>query len=480
MITILLPITNEAFTLRQMRWANALSGGECRPVVLCTVGDHAEKMIRDKNLQRPAHLHYPPQGLGWAIGGAPSSSAFSVSAKKRFRNYIPSQFIEIFRYLRSLLYFARDLRRGEKLTCQRIAFLCEYIRRERVDGIVLPMANPEHDSPLIIAAARLEGIPVITSPMGRDNKNSYAMIYKTDRTLFRPGLLRCWFKWNYPQWFYKINSIELIRLSPLEALIQERTQIASPIPWDTIGAHEDFVANQNLIDQNFYLQNGVTPSKMEVIGSPEHDQLAYWMGRRSEIREKVFSELALDKSKGVILAALVQTHWISGREEAEFQNYPDMIRAWMAPLLAQTTHNVIISLHPSHRYEDFRYLEKEGIRISRRDFMELLPITDLLIASLSSIIPLAIAAGIPVVNYDVYRYSIENSYLSFSEAKGTITVLDQHQYAQSLLRITEDYGYYAELKAGQEMSAAEWGKLDGQAHQRLVNLMSHLQSGKQP
>ena len=69
-----------------------------------------------------------------------------------------------------------------------------------------------------------------------------------------------------------------------------------------------------------------------------------------------------------------------------------------------------VAIFPSSvRYEDFLYIGGWGIKIGGRETAELIPLRDLYMVSVSYTIRGAIACGIPVINYIVYRYRYSDS-----------------------------------------------------------------------
>jgi hypothetical protein len=130
--------------------------------------------------------------------------------------------------------------------------------------------------------------------------------------------------------------------------------------------------------------------------------------------------------------------------------------------------NVIVALHPSVRYDDMLYIEKWGVKISQEPTSELIPLCDLFIASISATIQWAIACGKPVLNYDVYR--LRNT-IYYSDIEGVITVEEKHEFHEILCRMTSDEDYLKNLESKQQNDSQKWGKLDGKAGDRIIDLL---------
>jgi hypothetical protein len=425
------------------------------------VGSHLDRIIQEKNLLRPRNIQVPPPELKWVREPKEKVKEQVKSSNKNRIKYL-SKFYMI---LRSVFKFFLDLR----IQHNRIKYIASLL--DHVSAIILPEASPAYDTPIYAKAASMVAVPLLTTPFSRDTPNSYAAIYKTNKDLNERSLLRRINDFLFPHWTIHYQDIKISRIEPRTVLIHELLRMASRKPWNTIGSFENFVAVQNKIDYEFYSQNGVSKEKLYIVGAPEQDSLYQAQLNNISLKKQVCQELNLDPEKKIVTTPLVQTHWVSGREEAEYQDYRTMIDAWMAPLKSQNSQNVIISLHPSQKYSDFSYLESEHVKISQREITELIAITDLMIACVSSVIPLAIAAGKPVINYDVYRYSLENNFLAFPEALGTITVTNYNEYVESLQRCIKDESFYNELQNLQKSISSDWGMLDGKSCKRLSDLI---------
>ena len=117
-----------------------------------------------------------------------------------------------------------------------------------------------------------------------------------------------------------------------------------------------------------------------------------------------------------------------------------------------------------------RHLESERIRIGPSDTASLIAMGDLFVASVSSTIRWAIAAGKPVVNYDVYRYRYDD----YVEVPGVLILEEQTEFADTMRRLTTDPAYLAEIALRQQSVARSWGVLDGDAGRRMIALFESL------
>ncbi len=93
---------------------------------------------------------------------------------------------------------------------------------------------------------------------------------------------------------------------------------------------------------------------------------------------------------------------------------------------------------------------------------------DLYVASISATIRWAIASGIPVINYDIYKFN----YQDYIGVQGVMTVFNFNDFSSALHMLTSDSDYLATLGAAQKKHAAEWGLIDGKFAERFHALVN--------
>lgn len=455
---VLIAITNPAFVVSQINWANAIAEKTSwTPVVYWTLSsDRIDSILRDKNLKQPS--------LFFRRG---KRNPLLLSILSRTTSLLEK--IPFTSFLRLLSLTAVEAI-SSKVIMRDVRLL---IHKYRICAMLLPDSSPAYFAPELIRAARKENVYTITNPLDRDCPESYAMIYKSDQSLYPKGISGWIIKKYFYKWCIQYEEKNILRLLPAKIFSQELLGIAPLKPWNTFGFMEDMIAVNNTIQQIFFLNTGVESEQIRVTGSPQLDHLAALKNNVSHIK-KTLELFAFPEQKEILLCALPQTHWVAGRPEAEFQNHADMINAWLQCITAQSRFNVIISLHPSMRYEDFSYLNSGSLKVSNIDIMEILPLASVYVANVSSTIPLAIALGIPVINYDVYRYSTEMNFLRFEESGGTVTVLNRKEFANEIQKIVTDSDYFNTLKRKQAENSTQWGELDGNSIARFTTIIDKL------
>lgn len=458
---ILFPITNIAFAIRQLNWAKAIeSETSWDPIIFSVVNEKDLKKICDeKKIQCSCPIIYSTPDKGGRLIDILNFIIYNLS-KIPFSNFISLPFT-IYRHI---LIFKTKISQARM-----------FMKTHHINVMMLPDSSPVYSAPILSFAARKEKVLVLTNPLDRDSPKGYAMIYKTDVTLGA----KCWsVGWVtsrvFSKWLKVYSNTRILRIPPPEIFAHELLGIASPKPWNTFGFIEDFVIVGNEIQKIFYHKTGIKNEKIIVIGTPEQDNLSSLLKNYSEYEKVTHSEISFNNNKPIILCALPQAHWVSGRPEAEFQNHEEMINAWVKSLTSQNNYNIIFSLHPSMPFSNFKHLESSSIKVAQKDIVNFIPICSIFVACLSSTIPLAIALGKPVINYDVYRYSFEIEEYLYKEAFGTVTVHNQIDFNSIIKRITTDIGYYNTMKKKQNEISKKWGVIDGQSSNRLNNFLNSI------
>lgn len=478
---VLLIINNEAFTRSILRWYEILRKQiEWEPIIFSTVGNHLVRESSKMGLSVTAIS--PPDAIGWLIPAEQNASHQTIagmSKGNRIKNFLSSSTIKIcYNFLRRffgsyVLWVVRPIRKMMVLRRQLI-FVRGLIRREKISVMMICESSPAYDAPVYIRAARRDSIPVVVAPIERWSQLAYADAYKTDLSLSLNRSINSIIAKIYPRWVTAYKGLQMIRIQPEAVLAQEWLGIGSLQPWQMVGAWNEPVVVANEVTSDFYTKEGVKEEQLRVVGSPEHDIMADIIQNIDRLRSALYKELGFPNGQPLLLCALVQDHFLSGYPEAEFHNYHEIVDNFMRPLLTTSGFNVVISLHPSHKPEEWQYLERSDLKISSRDIAKLIPMCDFLVAAGSSTIPFAIACGKPVVNYDVYRHSKNNPIFSYSDTAGVITVSHFNDYNDAIRRLTSDHAFLCDIRKRSLSDTQRWGRLDGNAGNRLTQLFEDL------
>ncbi|URK17338.1 hypothetical protein M9H61_17550 [Thalassospira sp. GO-4] len=119
----------------------------------------------------------------------------------------------------------------------------------------------------------------------------------------------------------------------------------------------------------------------------------------------------------------------------------------MVCTVTQGDYEVILSLHPKSKLEDYIFLSEEfHCTISKEKFSEEMKNSDLCICSNSTTIEVSTILSIPVINYDYVNLNIR----TWDDYRGVTVVREFRELIEEFSRITRDLSYYEFLCAEQK------------------------------
>lgn len=355
----------------------------------------------------------------------------------------------------------------------RLRYITCLIREESISLVVLAGDVIHYDTSVFTKAAHLEHIPAVIVPGWMADATEPAEAFGYDP---RYQLQQRWTNRLagrlYPHWVYKYKGQELIRLPAGHVLAREWLGLAPPSPWILHSGDADAIALESEAMREYCLSAGLPPDQLALTGSVNHDNLVKILKEATQRRADLYRRLDLPADRPLILSALPPNEFYrtGGRPECNFQVYEELVEFWVQSLAAVKGYNVVISLHPSIKFEQLQYIEQWGVRIARDHTVGLVPLCDIFVASVSTTIQWAIVCGKPVVNYDVYRFG----YTDYALAKGVITVEEKKGFIAVLQRLVKDRAFYEDIAMCQKACSDRWGRLDGLASERILQLFDQL------
>lgn len=238
-------------------------------------------------------------------------------------------------------------------------------------------------------------------------------------------------------------------------------------PWVLNSDTADFICVESQKMADLYVQLGVKKARLKTIGTFNDDILAGILEKKGAVKEAFQRKYNLP-NKPIILVGFPPSQF--PLKSAEHANYNELIAAWsnsLKPFLSDYT--IVITKHPrtSQSFDSMSYL---GFTVVEDPTLDLISIAHLYVACASATIRWALAAGVPVINYDTYRYE----YGDYDKALGVSTVSSEDDFKKELNRILTDSTYYSEVLQKLSQSSNQWGLLDGKAAKRFIKLLSEI------
>ncbi len=341
--------------------------------------------------------------------------------------------------------------------------------------IILFEDNAEYDTGVWTSIARLLSIPVAILPYTIADRIEPAETHLHDpRYWADEGILNRFAKSVLPRWLFFYRDRWLLRRRVLPLLASESLGYAQPDPWILNSSKANVIGVESTAMYRHYVHLGIDEARLEMVGSVSDDLLYEALRNSHEVRDR----LALDANRPTLLCGFPPNQLTAaGRPECEFQDFKQIVDAWLGALLRLKNWQVVIKPHPAMLRADIDYLRTFGFPVTDMDTTSLIAVCDLFNTSVSSTIRWALACGKPVLNYDVYRYR----YQDFVNEAAVVTVVTFEDFSKELAKITGDpsvlQGYADKAKA----AAERWGMLDGHSTERILRLLDRLTLGdKQP
>lgn len=273
---------------------------------------------------------------------------------------------------------------------------------------------------------------------------------------------------RFPQWRLA-GKKELLRAPVYEAAALEILRCAPENPWAFYSGFASAIAVESPWMMHHYQRQGVPPSWLRLTGSWCDDDLQEGLRCWQDKRRQLCKELHLDPDRPLLLVALPSNQMRHRGSYAEFTSYEEILQFWADSFAALRSCQTVLVTHPSVSPAYCRQLERDNVRLSDRPTYELVPLADALVACVSSIIRWALACGLPVLDYDLYRFR----YSYFRQEPQVRTVETRHDFTNALKELAAD------LRPGQHvpqdgLRISPWGLLDGQSTSRIHQLLMEV------
>ena len=390
-------------------------------------------------------------------GVTPSTSG-ATNSKLRwmFSRYVRDNIFR--RFIRECIYFQT-----------RFFLIKKVIDKQNPSIVVLGGDMVGHDTSIFVKVAHKKKLSAIIVPSTMSNglEQAEAYLYDPNRNMGR--WVNRFAARLYPRWVFRHRGRDLLREAGERVLLMEWLGLAPPLPWIFNSGFADAIAIESRRMERYYLDCGIPQSQLKVVGSLADDEMFRVLQRKEENRSSLCSGIGLPDSNPILLSALPPDflYMPGGRPECDFKTYAELMTFWVQSIAKVKGYNIVVCLHPSVRYEDYQYIEDWGVKIADRDTAELVPLCDLYVASVSSTIRWAIACGIPVINYDVYRYR----YTDYLGLKGVVIVEEKTDFEAELIKVAMGPTYSKEKRLSQKEVAGQWGMLDGKVASRMISLL---------
>jgi hypothetical protein len=430
--------------------------------------DHGYIEADPENLKKIEHLNHKTS----IIDKPETPEIPPVYADKiGFKRYIKLNYPLIFNFLK-WVYFLRYKLQLPSLLIRLILMR----RRERIEAqffqqlnvklLILAEDSVDYFTPSLIRLGHRCNVKTVIFPYTFANQYEFLEdAFFNDRRVNRTFLnfLTGHF---FPKWTYRYKGKKLIKSEPSLILATEFFRLAPPNPWVMSSGFSDAIAVESSFMKDYYVKAGLPTRKIVETGHPSLDPIYEIYKNREIHRRKLITDLGLDRAKPIVLCSMPPTQW--PRPAYGFQTYPDFLKAFLVFLNEVTEVNVIFKFHPRIDFAEIDQISRDyNIKYSLNDTAELVAISDMYVASVSSTIRWALALGLPTINYDVYNYK----YGDFDGAGDFQTVFNIDDFKKVFLTQVKNL---KSKELGQTSFQSHYSLLDGKAGQRILSLFEEL------
>ena len=350
-----------------------------------------------------------------------------------------------------------------------------FLDKIQPDVIILPEDNVETISTIFVAKGCSREIPSIVIPFTIPNPLEPARYYFDNPLFEAKGLFASLLIRTYPKWLLHYEGKKLFRQPALKALCQELLGISSPAPWILNRGGAVSITLDSEAQRDHYLTLGFPRKQLKIIGDINGQNVSQITNKKCQYLAELYERLGLQPGRPLILCGFPPDQY-GGTDTSrfEFSDYEDLINGWMKGFRALGQRaNIVIRPHPRIPVEQFEGFEDANIKFTFQPTTELIPLCDLYVASISATIRWAIARGIPVVNYDTFRYR----YADYDSAPGVITVENNGKFCEVIERFVNEPEFASRIAERQRSVMRYWGMIDDRVGERLAAAVKEAVAG---
>ncbi|WED41890.1 hypothetical protein [Legionella cardiaca] len=366
--------------------------------------------------------------------------------------------------------FLPAISRAAREYCAQIPDL---LLKHNIKLMVFPEHNLFYFTQIFVYFGRKYNIPSIIVPFTIANTLEWAEAFYDDPSRSLEQVYNRICADAFPHWVHVYKGRPLIL--PVEiVLLHEMLKITPKNPWLLNSGDIDFLALESDAMKDYYVTAGIEEKHLRATGALCNDDLYFRLQQAEIHRKALYESLNFTSDKPMILCALPPDQCASRKKFIEFEDFEETVRFVISELSKYSEqYNIVINLHPRIKPSSVDYINEYPVKIFYGDIAEVIPLSAIYMAVSSATIRMAITCGIPVINYDLYRYRYDD----YANLDGVLTLFDKKEFILTLEKLTKQNNFYEKIKSAQIEKSGLWGKLDGQAGKNLLSEINLLYAG---
>jgi len=173
----------------------------------------------------------------------------------------------------------------------------------------------------------------------------------------------------------------------------DRVGLLPEKPWVLGGGNSDWILVDGKIAKDRLIAHGCHPDKIRITGMASYDSLYKSSLRKKKVRRSIVETCGFDASRKLAIFAVPSFYEQNVKDWED--NYLFLQRVLQAFKAADF--NVLLSLHPRMKEEEYRFMVSEGFALANQSLSEILSAADLFVTTVSSTAMWAPLLGIPQV-----------------------------------------------------------------------------------
>ncbi|WP_034044544.1 hypothetical protein [Wocania ichthyoenteri] len=292
-----------------------------------------------------------------------------------------------------------------------------------------------YDISLFVKACKINSVDVFCVPFGLIVPNCILERLEKNSLKSSKSSIKSIVSNIFPKYILKKNGNTYLPKSLTSIAGLELIKAGSKRPW-TWNAHNiTGVFVDSVFSKEFCLNQGLPLDK--IILTQPIEKSSY---KNSLSREELTQKLSLDPNLPILLfnvpAPLLGLINLKG---CDFNDPKSIIYAFLKlPTSIRGNANLIWTLHPRLKKEDYLFVESMGIKIIETSGAKLISACDVFIGNDSTLFKTALFMSKPIVNYQVFGLKTD----IFKNEKGYYTAKNKHQYINLLEMLLRDISVY--------------------------------------
>jgi hypothetical protein len=340
-------------------------------------------------------------------------------------------------------------------------FFQHYLLEHDIETVLIPEDIVGYVWPVLIRAGKDLGRPTLVFPYTLANElEPLRSLREQPEFQTRNNLLAALL---CPSWRMAREGVDLVRLPSSHVFAHVAMGIAPPRPWMMNSGHADLICVDSRASFDYFRAGDIPAKRMRVTGSVSQDHLFARREAKAEGLRLLRRELGLVGEKPLLLLSGCPNQLAGPVPDCEFADM-ESIAAFVGACCAPLAEHYHLVVRPHPNYPEFgAMMERVGFASTMTATSRLVPICDLFIAFASATIRWAITAGVPTINYDVFRYD----YGDFKTAPGVLSVAARETFESAVRSMLPGSAAYRAAAAAQASESARWGVMDGKCLDRI-------------